>query len=346
MSLIRLLLIIVFFTGCATVQGPAISRKDVDEATKAMEVKAFQYNMEQVKRINEIGYRIVRSIPKSDIKISGRPDLGLYVLPRNRITNKLFNQKPVKGVYTGFVFEGSPVDKAGIKEGEVLLAINGQPVEDIYSMARLIRKSMKEQGAKTGDSVTLTLLRNGLEEEVAIKVEELPLDVVFDLGNEEDVNAYAVRDRIHISYGMVNFCKSDDELAAVIGHEVAHVARGHYKRKASALVVNAIASVTLGVTAEAFVPGVGELVRVGAESAGNMAGLRFSRDLEREADYFGVKFMRLAGFNPNTAVAFHDRFAIEIPATLSAGYLNTHPSSPERSLRMQKSIEELAKSEE
>lgn len=335
--------IVILLSGCSTVQGPSISKQDVNDAAKEMEVKAFKYNMEQVKRINRIGYTIVKSIPKDDIKIPPRPDLGLYVLPRNRITNRMYKQKPVEGVYIGYVFEGTPVAKSGIQEGDILVAIGSQKIENIYTLAKLIKQSMKENGAKTGDQLTLSILRNGQKMDMKVMVEEVPVNVAFSLSNEEMVNAYAESDRVHVTIGMLNFCKSDDELAAVLGHELAHVARGHYKRKAGAMVVNAVASITLGVTAEVFVPGLGDLVQAGTQSVGNMAGLRFSRDLEREADYFGLKFMRQAGFNPKTAVEFQNRLAVEIPGTLSAGYFNTHPSSAERSLRLQKSIEELAK---
>jgi predicted Zn-dependent protease len=140
---------------------------------------------------------------------------------------------------------------------------------------------------------------------------------------------------------LLNFTKSDEELAGALAHELAHIIRGHLAMKKGGIVVNTIAAVSLGVTAEVFVPGTGTAVMNGIQGVGTMFSYKFSRDLEREADYYSLKILDWADYPLDEAAQFQERFSIEVPKTLIAGYLNTHPNSPERKLRIEKSIEEI-----
>jgi len=63
--------------------------------------------------------------------------------------------------------------------------------------------------------------------------------------------------------------------------------------------------------------------------------------MEREADYFGLKYVKLAGYDYEAASGVWERFAIEVPKSMVQNYLNTHPTSPERLVRLEKIIEEL-----
>jgi len=79
----------------------------------------------------------------------------------------------------------------------------------------------------------------------------------------------------------------------------------------------------------------------GVGQIGDIFNASYSRDLEREADYFGTKFVYYSGYDVNACATVEERFAIEIPATMIEHYLSTHPSSPERVARVRKTIEEL-----
>ena len=63
--------------------------------------------------------------------------------------------------------------------------------------------------------------------------------------------------------------------------------------------------------------------------------------MEREADYFGLKYVKLAGYDYEAASGAWERFAIEVPKSMVQNYLNTHPASPKRLVRLEKIIEEL-----
>jgi predicted Zn-dependent protease len=139
--------------------------------------------------------------------------------------------------------------------------------------------------------------------------------------------------------GMVTFVQSDDELAVVIGHELAHVAKGHIEststRRTIGTILGGIASVAIGVaTGGAVVP---NLMGTGAK----FGTIVYSKEQETEADQVGILYVYKAGFNPEAGIAIWERFAKEVPASNKKSLLATHPASSERMARIQKTVEEI-----
>jgi Zn-dependent protease with chaperone function len=331
------------FAGCATVQGPVVDRQAINEETKRLEVKALEYNIGLLENVNTIGYRLVRTIPEDEIKVKPRYDIGLFVLPCNKATNRYFGKKPKKGLYVAFVLEGTPMARADVTPGDCLIGINTMEVNSAKDVVVVLDKIFKKAGDEEVPAVTLHLAKEDGQElkTVSVDAEKLPVNVSFAIVEDELVNAGASDKQVVVTKGLLNFTKSDEELAGAIAHELAHVIRGHFSKKKGGIIVNTIAAVSLGITAEVFVPGMGSAVMNGVQGVGGMFNLKFSRDLEREADFYSLKILDWAGYSLDEAAQFQERFSIEIPKTLIAGYLNTHPNSPERKLRIEKSIEEI-----
>ncbi|HXG52810.1 MAG TPA: M48 family metalloprotease [candidate division Zixibacteria bacterium] len=150
------------------------------------------------------------------------------------------------------------------------------------------------------------------------------------------VNAWTDGEGVWITRGMMRFLRSDDELAVVLGHEMAHAYRGHmaYLRGKQAL------GLALSIPAAIF----------GGQAAGQLAALlveaatkKFDRDQEREADLFGLIWVHRAGFDPEVAKGLFRRMAIEMPESVERGFLSSHPTSAERLLAMEKVSEALKK---
>ncbi len=331
---IFLIVIILLVSGCATITGPTVNRDEVFKMQEALKVRALNYRLKQLSRVNNIAYKLITGVPQDEIKVRKGPDtfLGVYIIESDKYLKRLYNigtKKKVPVVVS--VINGSIADKAGIRPGDVLVA-----AEDVkFSSSRDFQQYMRR--LVIGDPVELTISRDGRVQYIQLIVGSVPVNVPIIIVDAQEVNAAASSSAIYVTYGLINFADSDNEIAAVLSHELAHLVRGHVSKAQASSLISTLLSIPLIIAADKAAPGSGDLVA----QAASVFAAGYSRDLEREADYFSVKFLHLAGFNPCVCATFHERFAIEIPQSMISNYLSTHPSSPERVLRIQKAIEEL-----
>jgi predicted Zn-dependent protease len=143
---------------------------------------------------------------------------------------------------------------------------------------------------------------------------------VFD---EPSVNAFALPGgKIGVNTGLLKAAENQHQLAAVIGHEVAHVTARH----SAAQVSNQLAT-QLGVSAVAQGTGVNpQLVGMGADL---LLTLPYSRAAESEADVLGLDNMARAGFDPRESVQLWRNMARESGAR-PVTFLSTHPAPQSR----------------
>lgn len=163
---------------------------------------------------------------------------------------------------------------------------------------------------------------------------ELPYE--FAVINSSVPNAWALPGgKISINRGLLTEMNSEAELAAVLGHEAAHAAARHSAQQMSrtTLIQGAviIGGVAVGVATDrddyAMVAVLGGML--GAQ----LIGMRYSRDAEREADYFGTRWMHAAGYNPEGAVSLQQSF-VRLSEGRHPGFVQglfaSHPPSRER----------------
>lgn len=151
--------------------------------------------------------------------------------------------------------------------------------------------------------------------------------VVFD---SPEVNAFVLPGgKVGFFRGLMDLVTSDDEIAAVVGHEVAHVSARHAAERMSQQM-----AVQLGLTvaAAALSQEYGENAEAiaGALGAGIMYGviLPYSRMHELEADALGVTLMRNADFDPQGALSFWRRMLNN--GEQAVEWLSTHPADSRR----------------
>ncbi|MDJ0940377.1 MAG: M48 family metallopeptidase [Woeseiaceae bacterium] len=167
-------------------------------------------------------------------------------------------------------------------------------------------------------------------------VQELPpeyRDLNWDMAifDSESVNAFAMPGgKIGVMTGILKAADNQDRLAAVIGHEIAHVTEDHAAERASRAKPSEI-----GVQVAAVLLGGGNqgatYTAYEALSAGAAFGLLlpFSRSQETEADVVGLKYMARAGFDPRESVPLWQNMS-EQAGEAPAEFLSTHPSSEKR----------------
>ncbi|WP_223164475.1 M48 family metallopeptidase [Massilia rubra] len=119
---------------------------------------------------------------------------------------------------------------------------------------------------------------------------------------------------------------TDDEIAMVMGHEIAHALREHGRERMSQ------AKATGGLTALAGVlaPSKGLQVAVASEATHYLFTLPNSREHESEADTMGLELAARAGYNPRAAMSVWEKMAAASGGAGNAEFLSTHPSDSTR----------------
>ena len=137
--------------------------------------------------------------------------------------------------------------------------------------------------------------------------------------------------RVGVNTGLFKIIQNDDQLAAVLGHEIAHNQSNHAAQRQqrtgiAALGLN-IASAVFGRNNPQLAQGI---TRYG--SAGAQLGilLPFSRGQELEADRIGVEYMARAGYRPSQAVALWRNLQNSRTSGAAPQFLSTHPNDATR----------------
>jgi len=144
----------------------------------------------------------------------------------------------------------------------------------------------------------------------------------FHVVQDTSINAFALPGgHVFVTTGLVNFLESEAELAAVLGHEIAHIDLQHcldIYRYETALGDNEIAQI--------------------ADHLRQAPSRAYSQQQEFDADARGVRFALSASYDPTAAAKVFRRLALQEPLPSSSGllspYLLSHPSSADRANRM------------
>jgi predicted Zn-dependent protease len=150
----------------------------------------------------------------------------------------------------------------------------------------------------------------------------------FSVVQEPHLNAFSVPGGyIYLHSGLLLRVSSEDELAGVIGHEIAHVQGHHAMRQQQDTKWASYA----GLAAMALSI-INPVLAAGASSAAAATQLKYQRQLEEEADYRGLQFLRQAGFDPYGMPRFLKKMWAEerLNASHIPPYFLSHPLSEER----------------
>lgn len=144
--------------------------------------------------------------------------------------------------------------------------------------------------------------------------------------NSDDVNAWCMPGgKIAVYTGLINQIKpSDAELAAVIGHEMAHALREHSREQVSQQM-----AANMGLSVLSAITGVGGAADMGSALTKVMFTLPNSRTHEVEADRIGVELAARAGYDPHAAVTLWQKMGA-LGGSSQPEFMSTHPSAASR----------------
>jgi predicted Zn-dependent protease len=165
----------------------------------------------------------------------------------------------------------------------------------------------------------------------------------FNLIQDPNVNAFAMPGgKVVVYTGILPVTQNEAGLATVLGHEIAHVYAGHGAERLSQSLLTQLGEVGLS-AALAKQPEQTKSLFVSAYGLGTQVGvlLPFSRKQESEADHLGLIFMSMAGYDPQTAVAFWQRMAAASQGqSKPPAFLSTHPADQQRIEDLKKLVPE------
>ncbi len=154
----------------------------------------------------------------------------------------------------------------------------------------------------------------------------------FNVINDSTPNAWALPGgKIAVNRGLLTELESEAELAAVLGHEIVHAAARHGAKgmERGMLLQGAVMATGLALRENEYAG-----VVVGGASLGAMlVNQKYGRDAELESDYYGMSYMRRAGYDPLAAVKLQETFLRLSEGKQNnwlAGLFSSHPPSRER----------------
>lgn len=329
-----LLGIVLLLAACAPVtQRPAIDEKAVAEEARKQHELAFQDLMEDHARLYRVSYSILaRGAPLCADKV--RPSLGMRFGTVEDVA-KEFREPGAKllGLSSELkivqVAEGSPAQRAGLREKDVIVALEGR---SIPTGAGARQKFVDALAAAAKAKKQLTIKVRRAEGERSISVEhEAACDYPVQLHPADMINAFADGKQVVIMRGMLRFVRDDLDLAVVVGHELAHNTMKHIEKQTGNVLLGTLVDIlaaTRGVDTQGLF--------------GNLGGMVYSKDFEAEADYVGLYFTARAGFEIEKAPNLWRRMAAANPGGIQQrGFGASHPSTPERFLALEKIVTEI-----
>ncbi|GAB3470296.1 M48 family metallopeptidase [Massilia terrae] len=152
-----------------------------------------------------------------------------------------------------------------------------------------------------------------------------------NLLQSDEVNAFCMPGgRIAFYTGIIDKLKlTDDEIAAVMGHEIAHALREHGLEQNGKTTLTSVGAKLGGAALSAWLGIDPSLTNSVTNTAGQLLVLKFSRDDEREADLVGLDVASRAGFDPRAGIALWRKMA-ELNQRSPIELLSTHPLGDER----------------
>jgi hypothetical protein len=214
------------------------------------------------------------------------------------------------------VLPDSGAARAGVMRGDILTSVEGKTMPQGPNAEREAATVLAPLVSKRAN-VKLGLMRGNRNLTLSVPL-TLACGFGIELGNIDTVNAFSDGRRVLITRGMLNFARSDTELAYVLAKELAHNALRYPTRLRMTATVGGI---------------IDNLIRINPDTAplSGSAGVRpMPKDLDVAADTVALYMLARAGYDVQGAHAFWQRLAEQYPADVLNGYTAIHPSTTAR----------------
>lgn len=164
----------------------------------------------------------------------------------------------------------------------------------------------------------------------------------FRVVNASDINAFALPGGpIYINRGIIDNARNEGEVAGVLAHEIAHVALRHGTHQASkAYAAQAGLSILGGLLGGRVGGNTAQIINAVGGFGLNVLFLKFTRDLETQADVRGAQILAASGYTPADMVSFFQQLE-RVDRSKKTNWLSSHPAPPDRITRIQREAQAL-----
>ena len=284
-------------------------------------------------RVARVGYKVLRAgagFCRQLTRVPGFLYVDQLLIPQNLwpAANRLWGMGAYPKVIE--VFANSPAERAGLKSGDTIVGFGDQTSRMNKDRASL--KGFREYMLKNNQpEYHFRVLRQGQEFTLPLSPDQL-CNYPVNFSSDDTVNAYADGARIVVLKGLVNFVRSDDELALIIAHELAHNIESHVEAQQ----VNSTVGFMLGIAFDSLL-GTGYTFQ---DLGYGMGALSHSASFEREADYIGMYILAHTDYDIEAVPKLWRRMSV-LGGGQSITYSGTHPTTAERILALEKTVREI-----
>ena len=233
---------------------------------------------------------------------------------------------------------------SGAGADDVQLPEMGSPADAILSksvesqIGRAIMRDIRRSGALVEDPQVNEYI-NEIGHRIAAQTNDGEHQFTFFVVDDPRINAFALPGGyIGVHTGLIEATRNEDELAGVIGHEIAHVTQRHIARAIHANSRQSLltTALMLGAMVLGAAGGDGDAVAAGmaiAQGSAAQQQINFTRNNEYEADRIGIGALAAAGFDPQGMASFFEVMSREQTSLLEMRvpeFLRTHPVTTAR----------------
>ncbi len=288
----------IFLNACAHVETrlPVPTAAHLARETASQERQAFARYEKQLERLDRISAKILQA--NADICAKTQQDFGVrtHVLKSYPKHLRAAAGRQLGAGKTPSVLMAR--GDAGVMKSDIILAYNDKP---LGAHSKILQAGFNNGAAQ------LKIKRG--ESTVLIDVEAKPAcDYPVNLRMSGAVNAYATGKSIIVTTAMMDFAKTDEHLALVVGHELAHNTMGHIRKSIQNMILSGFAT-------------------------------RTTRPFEAEADYVGLYYMARTGYALNGVEDFWRALGVKNPKSIVRA--KTHPVTPARLLSIRMAAQEI-----
>lgn len=292
-------------TGCASVETrlPQLDVRSLANEGLTQERQAFVRYLDMLERLDRVSARVLQA--NAALCERKSTDIGV-VMHAEKSYDK--NLRAAAQTHIGaretpsvlLVREGSAAESVGLKVGDVLVDSDGKAIS-------FSSKKAQQAFVETGKVKKRAAndLRYEILEPKGIEICGYPVRLKFSTA----INAYANGKNITVTTGMMAFAERDEELALVVGHELAHNTMRHVPKSIRNLLLSGFAT-------------------------------RTTRPFESEADYVGMYYLARAGFELDGVEDFWRRLGVISPKSIVRA--KTHPVTPARLLSIRATAKEIS----